>query len=148
MKKQPSTIQPKERKKFVPVKFEQTFETVQEMIDALKQQGEICYDIFPDKDDKSEYTPSEAAIAVFNVFADHVPELETGKDRIWSMSISNNRVSLKTNARFAFAYTINYTFDGEAVHINSVDCNITFFGKFSKDFAENCGWKEIPVRNK
>ena len=34
MRKQPSTTQPKERKKFTPVKFEQTFETIQEMMHA------------------------------------------------------------------------------------------------------------------
>ena len=131
------------KRKTVISNYTKTFDNIQDAINGLKQQHEICNEIFPDE----EYSLDKATTAVFNVFADNFPILEEKKNIYWTISVSSNKCSLKTDKGFGFSWVANYTIVDGVAKVDNIDVTISFFGKFDKDFVENCEWVPV-VRNK
>ena len=102
---------PKTKARMIANSYEKEFETFEEMIVELKSLHPEFNLIFGDssEDKVDSYT---AMAMVSNYFAENAPDVENRKNLPVSVTMSANRVVLKTAKYFSFEYSFKYDREG------------------------------------
>ena len=115
---------PKTKARMIANSYEKEFETFEEMITELKSLHPEFNLIFTDHEEKVDsYT---AMAMVSNYFAENAPDVENRKNLPVSVTMSANRVVLKTAKFFSLEYSFKY--DREGV-ITDLVATVTTFTK-------------------
>ena len=101
----------KDRSKMTATMYEKAFNSFAEMVETLKNLHPEFKNIFIYDDE--EVLPINSAVDVFNYFAQNMPNVTDKKNIPVSLSISANKVALKTSKFFSVEWNFKYDKDGK-----------------------------------
>ena len=116
------------RSKMTTLSYEKAFETFEGMIDELKTLHPELAEIF-------KYEETNVAGAIYDVlryFNDHMPNVQQKANIPMSVSISANKLTLKTTKFFSFEWNFKYDKDG---NISDIVATVTAFVR-ERNFEE------------
>lgn len=130
--------------------FEKEFNTFTDMVNELKEVNEEIKNIFTY--DEYEVLPVNATADVVNYFLNNVPDVVNRANLPVALSVSSNKMSLKTSKFFAIKWRFNYDANG---FVTDLVAGISVFtrDKVSKAISEtldylkdeNNGWKVVEA---
>lgn len=128
-------VKPAKQNKLMVTTYQKKFESFKQMVDEYKTLHPELRNIFL-YDEENVY-PTDAADDVLKYFTDNYPDSVKGVNLPVSVSISANRVNLKTAKFFSIGWQFKYDRNG---YITNIDAIITVFtrndGKNSKDLED------------
>ena len=123
MKKPYDKSKTKDKPKMTVTMYEKAFESFTEMIDALRGIHPEFENIFIYDD--SVVLPTDSAIDVMNYFAKNFPNATERKNIPVTISISANKVSMKTSKFFSFEWSFKYDKEGNISDLVSIITTFT-----------------------
>ena len=118
----------KPRPKMTTTSYEKAFETFEGMIEELETLHPEFKEIF----NGEEVSITNAINEVLIYFNDHIPDPQQKTNIPMNVSISANRLSLKTNKFFSFEWNFKYDKEG---NISDIVATVTTFNR-ERNFEE------------
>ena len=113
----------KPKARMTTTSFEKEFTSIADMVDEFKTLHPIFLDIFVH--DHTD-TPDQAAYDVVEYYLNNVPNVTTRTNLPLALTVSANKVSLKTMKFFSVEWSFNYDREG---NISNLVATITVFTK-------------------
>lgn len=116
------TQRPKTKTRMIANAYEKEFETFEEMIEELKSLHPTFVEIF----EETEADSFSVMSSVLQYFAENAPDVLERNNLPVNISVSANRVALKTAKFFSFEYSFKYDKEG---NISDLVATVTTFTK-------------------